>query len=96
MLDIPRLQWDQQKNIRPVRTCFCDVPQPEGALRRLIMASAPGLASVLRTVPVGDKVGLKETTSRVLSANLTPRKVFGGGEARRKFARRASLWTRAV
>ena len=32
----------------------------------------------------------------MLSASLTPRKVFSGGEARRKLVRRASLWTRAV
>jgi len=32
----------------------------------------------------------------VLFASLTPRKVFGGGEARRKFARKASLRTCAV
>ena len=56
MLTVPQLQWNQQKNIRPVRTCFCDVPQPERALRRLTMASAPGLATVLCTVPLGYKV----------------------------------------
>ena len=60
MLTIPLLQWDQQKNIGPVGSCFCDIPQPEGALRRLTMASAPGLVAVLRTVPLGDNVALGE------------------------------------
>ena len=60
------------------------------------MAQAPGLAAVLRIVPPGDKVALGETVRRVLSASLTPRRVFGGGDARRKLARRASHWTRAV
>ena len=60
MLTIPQLQWNQQKNIEPVGTCFCDVLQPEGALRPLTMALAPGLAAVLRTVPLGDKVALGE------------------------------------
>ena len=58
--------------------------------------SAPDFVPVLRTVPVGDKVALGETASRVLPASLTPRKVFGGGEARRKLARRESLRTYAV
>ena len=58
MLTIPQLRWDQQKNIGPVGSCFCDVPQPEGALRRLTMASALGLAAVLLTVPLGDNVAL--------------------------------------
>ena len=43
--------------------------------------SAPGFVAVLRTVPVGDKVAPGETASRVLSASLTPRMVFDGGEA---------------
>ena len=89
-LDIPQLQRDQRKNIGPVRTCFCDVPQPEGALRCLTMASVPGLVAVLCIVPLGDNVALGEMVQRVLSASLTPRKVFGGGDARRKLARKAS------
>ena len=96
VLTIPRLQWNRQKNMGPVGSLFCDVPQPEGALRRLTMASAPGLAAVLRIVPLGDNVALGEVVQRVLSASLTPRKVFGGGKARRKLVRRASLRTRAV
>ena len=60
------------------------------------MASAPGLTAVLRTVPLGDNVALGEVVQRVLSASLPPRKVFGGGDARRKLARRAFPWTRAV
>jgi len=60
------------------------------------MTSAPGFIAVLRTIPVGDKVALREAASRVLSASLTPRKVFGGGEARRKLVRRASLRTCTV
>ena len=60
------------------------------------MASAPGLVAVLRIVPLGDNVVLGEMVQRVLSASLTPRKVFGGGDARRKLARRASHRTRAV
>jgi hypothetical protein len=43
------------------------------------MTLAPGLVAVLHTVPTSDKVALEETVSRVLSANLTPRVVFGGG-----------------
>ena len=58
--------------------------------------SALDFVAVLHTVPTSDKVALGETTSRVLSANLTPHVVFGGGEARRKLARRASLRTCAV
>jgi hypothetical protein len=54
------------------------------------------IVAVLRIVPVGDKVALMETTLKALSASLTPRKVFEGGEARRKLARRASLRTCAV
>ena len=60
------------------------------------MALVPGLVATLRIVPLGDKVALGETVWRVLSASLTPRRVFGGGDARRKLARRASRWTRAV
>jgi len=57
------------------------------------MALVLGLVAVLRIVPLGDKVALGETMWRVLSASLTPRMVFGGGDARRKLARRASHWT---
>ena len=60
------------------------------------MALEPGLAAVFRTVPPGDKVALGETVQRVLSASSTPRMVFGGGDARRRLARKASCWTRAV
>ena len=60
------------------------------------MALVPGLVAVLRIVPPGNKVALGETVWRVLSASSTPRMVFGGGDARRKLARRASRWTRAV
>ena len=60
------------------------------------MALVPGLVAVLRIVPPGNKVALGETVWRVLSASSTPRRVFGGGDARRKLARRASRWTRAV
>ena len=60
VLTIPQLQWNQQKNIGPAKSCFRDVPQPEGALRCLTMASAPGLVAVLCTVPFGDKVSLGE------------------------------------
>ena len=54
------------------------------------------MVAVLRIVPSGDKVALGEMVWRVLSASSTPRRVFGGGDARRKLARRASCWTRAV
>ena len=54
------------------------------------MALVPGLVAILRIVPFGDNVALREVVQRVLSASLTPRKVFGGGDARRKLARRAS------
>ena len=60
------------------------------------MVSVPGFVAVLRTIPVGVKVAFREMASRVLFAILTPSKVFGGGEARRKLARRASLRTRVV
>ena len=60
------------------------------------MALVPSLVAVLRIVPPGNKVALGETVWRVLSASSTPRIVFGGGDARRKLARRASHWTRAV
>ena len=61
------------------------------------MALVPGLVAVLRIVPPpGNKVALGETVWRVPSASSTPRIVFGGGDARRKLARRASRWTREV
>ena len=60
------------------------------------MALVPGLVAVLRIVPPGNKVALGETVWRVLSSSSTPRIVFGGGDARRKLARRASRWTRVV
>jgi len=60
------------------------------------MVLMPGSAAVLRVVPPGDKVALGETVWRVLSASSTPRMVFGGGDARRELARRASRWTRVV
>ena len=60
------------------------------------MALVPSLVAILRIVPPGDKVALGETVQRVLSASLPPRTVFGGGDARRKLARRASHWTRKV
>ena len=60
------------------------------------MALAPGLAAVFRIIPPGDKVALGETVWRALSASSTPRAVFGGGDARRRLARRASRWTREV
>ena len=44
------------------------------------------MVAVLRIVPPGDKVALGETVWRVLSASLTPRRVFGGGDARRMLA----------
>ena len=62
----------------------------------MTVAPAPGLVAVLRIVPPGNKVALGETVRRVLSASSTPRTVFGGGDARRKLARRASRWTREV
>ena len=46
--------------------------------------------------PPGDKVALGETVRRVLSASSTPRVVFGGEDARRRLARKASRWTRAA
>ena len=60
------------------------------------MALAPGLAAVLRIIPPGSKVALGETVRRALSASSTPCVVFGGGDARRRLARRASRWTREV
>ena len=54
------------------------------------------MVAVLRIVPPGDNVALGEMMWRVLSASLTPRRVFGGGDARKKLARRAFRWTRAV
>ena len=52
------------------------------------MALVPGLVAVLRIVPPGDNVALGKMVCRVLSASLTPHRVFGGGDARRKLARR--------
>ena len=60
------------------------------------MALVPGLVAILRIVPLGDNVALGEMVQRVLSVSSTPLKVFGGGDARRKLARRASRWTRVV
>ena len=60
------------------------------------MALAQGLAAVFRIVPLGDKVALVEMVRRALFASSTPRVVFGGGDARRRLARRASRWTREV
>ena len=60
------------------------------------MALVPGWAAVLCIVPSGDKVAFRETVRRALSASSTPRVVFGGGDARRRLARRASRWTREV
>jgi len=60
------------------------------------MALVPGWAAVLCIVPPGDEVALGETVRRALSASSTPRVVFGGGDARRRLARRASRWTREV
>jgi len=57
------------------------------------MVLAPGRAAVLRIVPPGNKVALEETVRRVQSASSAPRIVFGGGDARRKLARKASRWT---
>jgi len=96
VLTISRLQWDLQKNTGPEGSCLCDVPQPEGALRCLTTASAPDLVAVLRIVPLGDNDAPGEMVQKVLSASLTPCKVFGGGDARRKLARRASRRTCAV
>ena len=60
------------------------------------MTLAPGLMAIFRIVPPGDKVALGETVRRALYASSTPRVVFGGGDARRRLARRASRWTRAA
>ena len=60
------------------------------------MALVPGWVAVLRIVPPGDKVALGETVRRALSASSTPRVVFGGEDARRRLARKASRWTRVV
>ena len=60
------------------------------------MALVPGLVAVLRIISPGNKVALGEMVRRVLSASSTPRIVFGGGDARRKLARRASSWTRVT
>ena len=60
------------------------------------MALAPGPAAVFRIVPPSDKVALGETVRRALSASSTPRVVFGGGDARRRLARRAPRWSRVA
>ena len=60
------------------------------------MALAPGLAAIFRIVPPGDKVALGEAVRRALSASSTPRMVFCGEDARRRFARKASRGTRVV
>ena len=60
------------------------------------MALVPGLVAVLRIVPPGDKVALGETVWRALFASATRRVVFGGEDARRRFARKASRGTRVV
>src|SRR6185312_2225156 len=60
------------------------------------MALVPGWAAVLCIVPSGDEVAFGETVRRALSASSTPRMVFGGGDARRRLARKASRWTRVV
>ena len=60
------------------------------------MALVPGWTADFRIVPPGDKVALGETVWRALSASSTPRVVFGGGDARRRLATKASRWTRAV
>ena len=60
------------------------------------MALAPGLVAVLRIVPLGNKVALGETVRRALSTSSTPRMVFGGEDARRRLARKASRGTRVV
>ena len=60
------------------------------------MALAPGLAAVFRIVPPGDKVALGETVRRALSASSIARVVFGGGDPRRRLARRAPRWSRAA
>ena len=60
------------------------------------MVLAPGPAAVFLIVPPGDKVALGETARWALFASSTPRMVFGGGDARRRLARKASRWTRVV
>ena len=60
------------------------------------MVLVPGLVAVLRIISPGNKVALGETVRRVLSASSTPRVVFGGEDARRRLARKASRWTRVV
>ena len=86
---------------KPERVCapslsFSGVPYPQGGRRCLTMALVPGLVAVLRIVSPANKVALGETVQRVLSTSSTPRIVFGGGDARRRLARRASRWTRAA
>ena len=60
------------------------------------MALVPGWTAVFRIVPPGDKVALGETVRRALSASSTPRVVFGGEDARRRLAKKASRGTRMV
>jgi hypothetical protein len=60
------------------------------------MALVPGLVAVLRIISLGNKVALGETVRRVMSASSTPRIIFGGGDARRKLARKAACRTRAA
>ena len=60
------------------------------------MALVPGWAAVLCIVPPSDEVALGETVRRALSASSTPRMVFGGGDTRRRLARKAPRGTRVV
>ena len=60
------------------------------------MALVPGLVVALRIISRGNKVPLGEMVQRALSASLTPRVVFGGEDARRRLARKASGETRVV
>ena len=79
-----------------MRACFCDVHQLARVTRCPRCVIGVGFVAALPIIPVCDKVALEEVVSRVLSASLIPRTVFGGGEARRKLARRASLRTCTV
>ena len=60
------------------------------------MVLVPGWVAVLCIIPPGYEVALGETVRRALSASSTPRVVFGGGDARRRLARRAPRWSRAA
>jgi len=80
----------------PVRACFRDVLQLAGVARHPRRDIGAGFVAGLCIVPIGDKIAPGKVASRVLTASLTPRKVFGGGEARRKLARRAFLQTHAA